>query len=155
MMHKVTKMKITFFILMFVCGSSLATEYGEIISVSPVLDHVVVVKGNCQYEQQSEGSLLGVAIGSAIGGVVGSRFGQGTGKTIATASGAVAGGIVGNELTKGQNESCRSVKTLEPVPGGYLVVYRYNGNIYKTRTKSIPSGDFIEIEMMPVAKLSD
>ena len=148
-------MKTLILVLLFICKSSLATEYGEIISISPVLDHVVVVKGNCQYEQQSEGSLLGVAVGSAIGGVVGSRFGQGTGKTIATASGAIAGGIVGNELSKGQNESCRSVKTLEPIPGGYLVVYRYNGGVYKTRTKSAPPGDFIEIEMMPVAKLSD
>ena len=45
-------------------------------------------------------SPVGIGLGAVIGGVLGSQFGRGDGKTLATIAGAVGGGYVGNEIAK-------------------------------------------------------
>ena len=136
--------------LMLVASSAQAVEYGNILSVSPVIDHVATAKTHCQgYEE--EGSIAATGIGAGLGAWVGSLFGKGRGKIATTAVGGIVGGAAGYELSKTpQGNGCRQIITNEPVPGGYLVVYEYNGQTYKTRTRTIPTTNEIELNLQPV-----
>jgi surface antigen len=87
-----------------------------------------VVSGRCQSDV-----ILGVA-GAAAGGVIGSQFGSGTGRTVATiagvALGALVGSSIGRQLDKG-DEACIG-HTLELVPPGQPVVWTSaTGTSYK------------------------
>ena len=42
---------------------------------------------------------VGTAMGAVTGGVIGSQFGQGSGKTATTIGGAVVGGYIGRQLS--------------------------------------------------------
>lgn len=56
-------------------------------------------------EQRGQGS-AGAAIGGAVvGGVVGSRFGGGSGRTVATTAGAIGGGVAGNRMAANRNST--------------------------------------------------
>ncbi len=140
--------KLLSMIALIAATSAQAVEYGNIISVTPVLDHVQTVKDNCP-GYQDEGSGIASAIGAGLGALIGSRIGNGTGRTIATGVGAVAGGVAGYELSRTQG-GCRPITTTEPVAGGYLIVYEYNGQTYKTRSRTIPTSNQIELQLQPV-----
>jgi uncharacterized protein YcfJ len=140
--------KLITIVALMAAASAHAVEYGNIISVTPVTDYVQTSKNNCP-NYQEEGSGLAATIGAGLGALLGSRFGNGTGKTIATGVGAVAGGVAGYEMSKTQG-GCRPIVTNEPVPGGYLVVYEYNGQTYQTRTRTIPTSNQIMLQLQPV-----
>ncbi len=57
--------------------------------------------------------VAGTAIGAVAGGLIGSRFGGGSGKTVATVGGAVAGGYAGNQIQK--HHQHRKYRTVERV----------------------------------------
>ena len=137
--------------LAILCAANVqAVEYGNILSVTPVLEHVATSKINCQGYQE-EGSVVATGVGAGIGGWIGSLFGKGRGKIVTTAVGGIAGGAAAYELSKTpQGNGCREIITNEPVPGGYLVVYEYNGQTYKTRTRTIPTSNEIELNLQPV-----
>jgi len=57
--------------------------------------------------------VLGTAVGAVAGAVIGSQFGGGNGRTLATVGGAVAGGAIGHHVAK--EESHRRYRTVERV----------------------------------------
>lgn len=52
--------------------------------------------GYVQVSQRPSGA--GAVLGAVIGGVIGNRFGEGTGRALATGAGAVGGAVVGNAI---------------------------------------------------------
>ncbi len=56
----------------------------------------------CETKQQT-----GTLLGAATGALVGSRFGGGSGRLIATGVGAVAGGFIGNKIGQNMDETDR------------------------------------------------
>lgn len=66
----------------------------------------------------------GVAIGAVAGGLLGSRFGGGSGRVVATAVGAVAGGLLGGAVGRSMDQTDRlmyertTMQTLESAPTG-------------------------------------
>ena len=157
---------IAFLILCFTFNSVFADTDGvmkaQIISVTPVTDEVLVIKSNCENGtptiSASNSSWVNPSsvIGSIIGGLLGRSVGSGSGKTAATITGAVVGGVIANAVTQVPNNKyehiptpCSSVKTYEPVPGGFEIVYDLNGVQYSTRSAKYPSESFIYVKMAP------
>ena len=60
-------------------------EYGRVENI-----------GYIQMAQRPSGA--GAVLGAVIGGVIGNRFGEGTGRALATGAGAVGGAVVGNAI---------------------------------------------------------
>ena len=60
-------------------------EYGRVENI-----------GYVQIAQRPSGA--GAVLGAVIGGVVGNRFGEGTGRALATGAGVVGGAVVGNAI---------------------------------------------------------
>src|SRR5437660_3239704 len=71
-----------------------ATEYGTVVSSTPVLGQSGVPERNCFDEQVAVAprpSGGGAVVGALLGGAVGNAVGAGMGRAAATAIGAVAG----------------------------------------------------------------
>ncbi len=97
--------------------------------------------------------IVGVIVGAAIG----TRFGDGRGRDLATAAGAVLGGSIGHDIKKRRH---RTYTYAEPVERceirrdyydeerlmGYRVTYRYGGNTYHTRMDHDP-GDRLRVRV--------
>ena len=130
------------------------TKYANIISVTPVKENIQVVKQQCGgsagYAQQEPG-YLGRIVGTAAGTVVGSRFGQGNGRTMMAAAGAGLGYAAGSMYDNSGNvqPTCRNVSTYEPTFGGFLVVCELDGRQYTMRSKTFPEGRTIPVQMQP------
>jgi uncharacterized protein YcfJ len=137
-------------------------QRAKIISVTPVTEEVLVIKSNCNDDSINASNQQSVfnsntVIGAIIGGLLGRTVGSGTGKTVATIGGAVAGGVIANAMQqvpadkKYQNipNPCRNIKTYEPVPGGFEIVYELNGKQYSSMSNTYPTGEFIEVKMAP------
>ena len=139
-----------------VSAASFAQEvrYANIVSVTPVKDHVQVVKQQCGgsagYNQQEPG-YVGRIVGTIGGAAVGSRFGHGNGKVAATAIGTGLGYAAGSAYDNSGNiqPNCRNVSTYEPTFGGFLIVYELDGRQYTTRSKTFPEDRTIPVQMQP------
>ncbi|AKH19863.1 glycine zipper 2TM domain-containing protein [Sedimenticola thiotaurini] len=93
--------------------------------------------------------------GAIVGGVVGNQFGHGRGKDVMTVAGVLLGGSIGNDLgkkpTRGyvtNERRCELVdhyREYEEVVG-YDVTYRYQGEVFHTRTDKEP-GKFIDVRV--------
>ena len=135
---------------------SQETRVANIVSVTPVTENVQVVKQQCGgsagYARQEPG-YVGRIVGVVSGTAIGSRFGNGTGRTVATAVGAGIGYIAGDAYDNSGNvqPNCRAVSTYEPTFGGFLVIYELDGEQYATRTKTFPEGRTINVKLTPVA----
>lgn len=94
--------------------------------------------------------------GAIVGGVVGNQFGKGSGKDAMTVAGALLGGSVGNDLGNRRQgrEYVTSERRCELVDNyrqheelvGYHVKYRYNGQVFHTRTAHDP-GKFLNVHV--------
>ncbi|MCW8947514.1 MAG: glycine zipper 2TM domain-containing protein, partial [Sedimenticola sp.] len=93
--------------------------------------------------------------GAIVGGVVGNQFGKGKGKDAMTVAGVLLGASVGNDLGKRPGRSyvtserrCESVDNFREHEElvGYRVKYRYNGQVFHTRTSQDP-GKFINVRV--------
>jgi uncharacterized protein YcfJ len=91
--------------------------------------------------------------GAIVGGVVGNQFGKGRGKDAMTVAGALLGASVGNDLGKkpgrGYVTSERRCETVDNFREheelvGYHVKYKYNGQVFHTRTQNDP-GQYINV----------
>jgi len=70
-----------------------------------------VALSSCQTLQNAENNPKqtgGMLLGAALGGLLGSQFGGGTGKVVATALGVVAGGWLGSEIGKSLDRADRA-----------------------------------------------
>lgn len=129
-------------------GGAWATEYGTVLSSTPVTAQVAVPQSQCNDEPalvQQPPSGVGSLLGAVVGGVVGNQFGSGAGRAAATGLGAVAGSVVGNNIESANNppaattvRRCRTVSRYENRLVGYDVTYEYNGQRYTTRMAQDP-----------------
>jgi uncharacterized protein YcfJ len=143
-------------------GGAGATEYGSVVSSTPVLGEVSVPQRQCVDEEQavaaprSYSSGAGAVIGAVIGGVVGNSVGAGMGRAAATGIGAVAGAAIGDSVeANGAPQAapattlvrrCRTVSQREQRTIGYDVVYDYAGKRYSTRLAQDP-GERIPLDV--------
>lgn len=103
-------------------------SYVKIISNVLILVTSVFMLNACsgQMNKQSGGTL----IGGLAGGLLGSQFGGGEGKLIATGVGALAGALIGGQIGKSMDEYDRALlekssrQALEYSPSGSSVEWR-------------------------------
>ena len=81
--------------------NNLQYDYAQVLHVQPVTEIVqipeerqVCRQEQVQYQVAEHRSPAPLIFGSILGGVIGSQFGGGTGKTVATIAGATIGGAV-------------------------------------------------------------
>jgi|TARA_B110000908_G_scaffold133577_1_gene157572 uncharacterized protein YcfJ len=145
-------------------GHDAYEDRGRVISVTPQVERVNVPVQECRteyvresYYENNQRSSGGSIIGAIAGGVIGSRFGGGNGRLIATAVGAGLGAVIGDRHSNSNNkprqrtetrpvERCASVDRWETVDRGYLVDYEYNGRRYTTKTLDRPD-KFITVDV--------
>lgn len=103
-------------------------SYVKIISNALILITSLFMLHACsgQINKQSGGTL----IGGLAGGLIGSQFGGGEGKLIATGVGALAGALIGGQIGKSMDEYDRALlekssrQALEYSPSGTSVEWR-------------------------------
>ena len=145
-------------------GYDAYEDRGRVISVTPQVERVNVPVQECRteyvresYYENNQRSSGGGIIGVIAGGVIGSRFGGGNGRLIATAFGAGLGAVIGYRHSNSNNklrqrietrpvERCVSVDRWETADRGYLVDYEYNGRRYTTKTLDRPD-KFITVDV--------
>ncbi|HET7865399.1 MAG TPA: glycine zipper 2TM domain-containing protein [Burkholderiaceae bacterium] len=130
------------------CGSALATEYGTVVSATPVTAQVAVPLQQCSEQQvqvQPRTSGGGALLGALVGGVVGHNIGDGLGRAAATGLGAVAGSVIGDRAEAANTpaatvpvRNCQTLTSYENRVIGYDVTYDYNGQRYSTRVAQDP-----------------
>jgi len=117
-----------------------------------LISKIVAITLGCAMLQGCEGGMNkqggGTLLGGLAGGLVGSRFGGGEGKLVATGLGAVAGALIGGQIGKSMDDNDRrmaeltSQRALETAPIGNSVEWRNpdNGHSgYVTPTKTFKS----------------
>ena len=132
------------------CGNAFASEYGTVVSSTPVMGQIAVPERDCidqqvAVPQRSSGG--GAVVGALIGGAVGNSVGAGMGRAAATAIGAVAGAAIGNQAEANAAppavstvQRCRTVTRREDRVIGYDVVYDYGGSRRTARLAQDPGG---------------
>ncbi len=174
-MNKITKTAIVAMLAISVSGTAFARHggsdirYARVISATPIYEAVQVNEPvrECWNEEvvhRHRGhSPAGTVVGGILGGVIGNQFGRGDGKTAATVAGTLVGASVGRHVSREHDERRRRVsyerhcewvdnyETAERLIG-YRVKYRYQGEIYTTRTEEHPGERIpIEISVRPVS----
>jgi len=143
-----------------VCSAALATEYGNVVSSTPVTAQVAVPQQSCQNVTQvraPETSGGGAVAGALIGGLAGNAIGGGAGRALATGLGVVAGAITGNNI-EAANTPPQQVNSLVCQNGasyvnrviGYDVTYDYQGQRYQARVPQDP-GERIAVNVSVTA----
>ena len=146
-------------------------DYARVVSVEPIVRYVTVSTPvqECWEETQNYSvehrprRAGGALLGAIIGGVVGHQFGSGRGNDAATVAGSLIGAAVGSESARqrayergeyGTTTYSKPVRRCatnyqerqEERVDGYNVVYRYNGQKYRTRMPYDP-GDRIRVRV--------
>lgn len=151
--------------LLWPAAASAATDYGTIVSSTPVLGQVAVPQRDCYDEQVTHAgrpSGGGALVGGIVGGLIGNAIGHGSGRAAATAIGVVTGAAVGNEADR--NSAPRSVSTVRRCQTsqyqedriiGYDVVYDYAGTRRSVRLPTDPGGPgtriALDVNVVPAA----
>jgi len=145
-------------------GHDRYSDRARVISVTPQIERVNTPVQECHteyvretYYENSRRSNVGAIVGTIAGGLIGSRFGGGNGRLIATAAGAGLGALIGDRHDNRGSRSrehvetrpvdrCVTVDHWETVNRGYLVDYKYNGRRYTTETIEHP-GRYIPVNV--------
>jgi len=130
------------------CSAALATEYGTVISSTPVSAQIAVPQQQCNDEQQfvqTPNTGAGALFGAIVGGAIGNSVGAGFGRAAATGLGVVAGAAVGDRAEASNSPPVQTtVRRCATLTGyqnrivGYDVVYEYRGQRYSTRMAQDP-----------------
>jgi uncharacterized protein YcfJ len=147
--------------LCLVAGGARATEYGTVVSVTPVVAAVPVAQQQCAdqpvyYQQPTTGA--GALIGAIAGAAIGNTMGAGAGRAVATGIGFVAGSAIGNQVeaqgrppVEGSQQRCSTVSRYENRTVGYDVVYDYQGVRRSTRLAQDPGERIaLDVQVAPV-----
>jgi uncharacterized protein YcfJ len=141
-----------------ISGLAQATEYGRVLSSTPVTREVTTPQRVCRNEEvvvEKPHDASGSIIGAVAGGILGSTMGRGSGNAAATAAGVIVGAVAGDKVANSDDtattrtvQRCgtRQVRSQQLV--GYDVEYEYAGKHYKTRMSNDP-GDRIAIQVAP------
>jgi uncharacterized protein YcfJ len=155
------------FLLLAMSGAAgAATEYGTVVSSTPVLSQVSIPERSCIDEEVTTAarprSGAGAVVGAVIGGVIGNQVGHGTGRAAATGIGAVLGAAVGDHAEadaaapeRSVVQRCRTTRRVEDRLVGYDVVYEHNGVRRSARLPQDPGGPgariAVEVQVTPSA----
>jgi uncharacterized protein YcfJ len=131
-------------------------ERGTVISVTPIVEQVVVARRVCHDEPvavQRQASGAGALVGAIAGAAVGNAIGAGDGRAAATALGFLGGAMVGNHIeSEGQPSRvqtmrrCTTENAYEDRTGSYSVVYEYGGRQYTTQMRRDP-GRYVQVQV--------
>ena len=131
-------------------------ELGTVISVTPIVQQVVVPRQVCYDEPvsvQQQPSGAGALFGAIVGGALGNGVGAGVGRAAATAVGAMAGAAAGNAMEANTQphqtqtaRRCTIENTYEDRTGSYSVVYEYGGRQYTTVMRRDP-GRYVQVQV--------
>ena len=143
-------------------GAAMATEYGRVLSSTPVTAQVLVPQQQCTDQQQpvpARTSGGGALLGAVVGGVVGHNLGDGFGRAAATSLGAVVGSVIGDRVEAGNTpttdipvRSCQTWTRAENRLIGYDVVYDYQGRRYATRLAQDPGPSIaLNVNVVPAS----
>jgi uncharacterized protein YcfJ len=145
------------------CSSAFATEYGNVVSSTPVTRQVVVPSQDCADQQgyvKAPPSGGGALVGAVIGGLAGNAIGAGAGRAVATGIGAVTGAVVGNSVEASNTPAvpvtttnCTYSREVQSRIVGYDVVYEYNGQQRTARLARDP-GTRIALAVAPAADVA-
>lgn len=129
-------------------SAAFATQWGTVVSSTPVMAQTAVPQQQCYDEQQTYAtppSGAGALLGAVIGGVVGHSVGAGFGRAAATGVGVVAGAAIGDRVEAngtpaltGTVRRCQTVSQYQNQIVGYDVVYDYAGTRYSARMAQDP-----------------
>ena len=132
------------------------TERGNVISVTPIVQQVLVPRRVCNDEQVAVGrppSGAGALLGAIAGGAMGNALGGGAGRAAATAIGVIGGAAVGNSIEAGGQAAqlqtarrCTAQNTYEDRAVAYSVVYEYAGRQYSTQMRQDP-GPYVQVQV--------
>jgi len=135
-------------VLGLAASAAFATQWGTVVSSTPVLAQVSVPQQQCYDTEQyvaPRTTGAGSVIGAVVGGVLGNAIGHGFGRAAATGVGVVAGAAIGNNVEANANppstamvRQCQTVSSVENRIVGYDVVYDYAGQRYTTRMARDP-----------------
>jgi uncharacterized protein YcfJ len=132
------------------------SDRGSVISVTPIVQQVVVPRQVCYDEQvavQRPPSGAGALVGAIAGGAFGHAIGSGAGQAAATAIGAFSGAVVGNNVEAvGQPAQvhtarrCTTQNAYEERTTAYNVVYEYAGRQYTSQMRQDP-GPYVQVQV--------
>jgi len=146
-------------LLCTVSAAAFATEYGTVVSSTPVIGQVAVPQRICNDEQvrvapRTSGG--GAVVGALVGGAIGNSVGSGMGRAAATGLGVIAGAAIGDNAERENAQPvtstvqrCRTVSQYEDRLMGYDVVYEYGGSQRTVRLAQDPgpAGSRIALEV--------
>jgi surface antigen len=116
-----------------------------------VIGAMILTLSGCQTMGGKE--TLGTLGGAAMGGLVGSQFGSGSGKAVATTAGVFLGGMAGREIGAQMDAADKRLmsntfqRSLESTPNGTVLPWTNNntgnsGHILPTRTGQDRTGRY-------------
>lgn len=136
-----------------------ATEFGRVISSSPVIQQVSSPREVCYTDQVTttpqRKSGAGAIMGGIAGGALGNTIGGGNGKTAATVLGVIGGAMLGDNIEGSPGEQTQNIQrcevqtTFENRTVAYNVVYEYAGKRYRAQMPQNP-GSHLELQILPV-----
>ncbi len=137
----------------------MAGDRGTVISVTPIVQQVVVPRRACYDEQvsvQRQPSGAGALLGAIAGGAMGNAVGSGAGRAAATAIGVIGGAAVGNNIESGGQVAqaqtvrrCTTQNAYEERITAYSVVYEYGGRQYTAQMRQDP-GPYVHVQVQAV-----
>jgi uncharacterized protein YcfJ len=142
-----------------------ATQYGNVVSSTPVFASVPVAQRECVDESvvyQHAGSGAGALVGAIAGAAVGNAFGHGGGRALATGIGMVTGAAIGDRVEANGSppvastvQRCRNVTTYQNHTVGYDVVYDYQGVRRSVRVAQDPGSQIaLDVNVVPHGEVS-
>lgn len=137
-----------------------ATEYGNVVSSTPVYASVPVVQQQCFDEPvayQRPGSGAGALLGAIAGAAIGNSIGNGSGRAVATGIGMITGAAIGDQVEVNGSppvtttaQRCRNVTRYESRPVGYDVVYEFQGVRRSVRLPQDPGSQIaLDVSVTP------
>lgn len=145
-------------------------DYARVEDAKPVyrIVQVSTPQRECWDEQRVhhsrayDGAATPTIVGGLLGGVVGSRFGGGKGKDVATVAGVLLGASLANDMRRNRQHGdayvtseqvCKNVNLYSEREelDGYQIRYRYQGKTYVTRMDHNPGNKIrVHIQVTPV-----
>lgn len=138
-----------------------ATEYGNVVSSTPVYASVPVVRQQCfdepvMYQRPNSGA--GALLGAIAGAAIGNSMGGGAGRAAATGIGMVTGAAIGDRVEANGSppvastvQRCHNVTHYENHPVGYDVVYEFQGVRRNVRLAQDPGSQVaLEVNVAPL-----
>jgi uncharacterized protein YcfJ len=161
MTSRSTPLKIAVAALCSLATVAWATEFGNVVSSTPVYASVPVVQQQCFDEPvvyQRPNSGAGALIGAIAGAAIGNGLGSGSGRMAATGIGMITGAAIGDQVEANGTppvattaQRCRNVTRYENRPVGYDVVYEYQGVRRSVRLAQDPGSQIaLDVNVVPV-----